>query len=76
MVALVLSSSEYQQSMHCSFLQFEWSQDGRIEVVPQNLSKISLCSDKIKENLKKEKLWHRSFSFFSEKKHILFFGIS
>lgn len=75
MVAFVLYSSDYHQSMHCSFLQFKWSQRGRIEVVPQNPSKISLRSDNIKENLKKEKLWHCSFFFGSEKKDILFFGI-
>lgn len=78
MVAFVLTSSDYHQSMRCSFLHFKWSQGGRIEVVPQNL-KITVCSDKHKENLKKEKLWWCSsflFFFFSEKKDILFFGVS
>lgn len=53
MVAFVLPASGYHQPMHCSFLQFKWSQGDRIEVVPQNLSEISLCSGKIEENLKR-----------------------
>lgn len=55
MVASVLPASDYHQPMHCSFfflLQFKQSQCDRTEVVPQNLRKISLCSGKIKENLR------------------------